>query len=343
MANVSVSGGSVKTPVGQAPVIPLILVGLGSYLAWFGVKYWRGEGEAAWPSYPIKSVLQGKGTPAPEPATSTAVELTSYESSLAGAEKAGGSGGNTADGSAAAADAETYVGKINYTWGGGHPPNVDCSGLCNWIYGHDLKLDIPEMPRGQVFDGSSHGPDVASWLAWSGVQHVSSHQPGDIVAWGPNEHMGVVVSSTECVSALDPALGCKKLPIAETHTGVPTFLRLRAIARSAGARGGTPGQNQKLAGLLAARYGWSPSQNRGQWNALVQLWNMESSWETNADNPLSGAWGIPQALPGSKMASAGSDWKTNPRTQIIWGLGYIHGRYGSPEEALAFHERNGWY
>ena len=67
-----------------------------------------------------------------------------------------------------------------------------------------------------------------------------------------------------------------------------------------------------------------------QWSCLDQLWQKESNWRWWADNPYSHAYGIPQSLPGSKMATAGADWLVNPATQIRWGLGYIKGRYGSP-------------
>ena len=69
----------------------------------------------------------------------------------------------------------------------------------------------------------------------------------------------------------------------------------------------------------------------------------ESMWKVNATNPSSGAYGIPQALPGSKMASEGSDWRTNPATQIIWGVKYMKDRYGSPCSAWSFKAANGWY
>jgi hypothetical protein len=69
----------------------------------------------------------------------------------------------------------------------------------------------------------------------------------------------------------------------------------------------------------------------------------ESMWKIDATNPSSGAYGIPQALPGSKMASAGSDWRTNPATQIIWALDYMKKRYGSPCEAWSFKRGHGWY
>ncbi|MGY1439636.1 aggregation-promoting factor C-terminal-like domain-containing protein [Streptomyces reniochalinae] len=70
-----------------------------------------------------------------------------------------------------------------------------------------------------------------------------------------------------------------------------------------------------------------------QFPALEKLWQRESGWRWNADNPTSDAYGIPQALPGRKMRSAGADWRTNPATQIKWGLGYIRSRYGSPSRA----------
>ena len=80
-----------------------------------------------------------------------------------------------------------------------------------------------------------------------------------------------------------------------------------------------------------------------QFGCLDSLYSRESGWRVDADNPYSSAYGIPQALPGSKMASAGADWATNPVTQIRWGLGYIQDRYGSPCGAWAHSESNGWY
>lgn len=80
-----------------------------------------------------------------------------------------------------------------------------------------------------------------------------------------------------------------------------------------------------------------------QFGCLDSLWMKESGWNPSAQNASSGAYGIPQALPGSKMASAGADWATNPATQIEWGLGYIQDRYGSPCGAWAHSQSNGWY
>ncbi|MFD9442156.1 peptidoglycan DD-metalloendopeptidase family protein [Streptomyces sp. NPDC060001] len=93
------------------------------------------------------------------------------------------------------------------------------------------------------------------------------------------------------------------------------------------------GAAQQYAKSILGNYGWGPS----QFGPLKKLWDGESNWRWNADNPTSDAYGIPQALPGSKMASAGSDWRTNYKTQVRWGLGYIKGRpdYGSPAAAYS--------
>ncbi|MFB8771197.1 aggregation-promoting factor C-terminal-like domain-containing protein [Streptomyces broussonetiae] len=80
-----------------------------------------------------------------------------------------------------------------------------------------------------------------------------------------------------------------------------------------------------------------------QYNAFSKIVQHESGWDVDATNPSSGAYGLVQALPGSKMASAGSDWKTNAKTQIEWGLNYMNDRYGSPAGAWDFWQANGWY
>ncbi|PVE62286.1 16S rRNA pseudouridylate synthase [Microbacterium testaceum] len=91
-------------------------------------------------------------------------------------------------------------------------------------------------------------------------------------------------------------------------------------------------------GMLASR-GWGDD----QFSCLVSLWNKESGWNYRAYNAGSGAFGIPQALPGSKMSSAGADWETNAATQISWGLGYISGRFGTPCGAWEHSQAVGWY
>jgi hypothetical protein len=80
-----------------------------------------------------------------------------------------------------------------------------------------------------------------------------------------------------------------------------------------------------------------------QFSCLDALWNRESGWNLYATNPTSGAYGIPQSLPATKMTSAGSDWRTNATTQIRWGLSYIAAVYGSPCAAWSHEETAGWY
>ena len=91
--------------------------------------------------------------------------------------------------------------------------------------------------------------------------------------------------------------------------------------------------------LVINSYGWSED----DYYALVNLWNRESGWDPNCYNSYSGAYGIPQSLPGNKMASEGGDWQTNGQTQIRWGLKYIQGRYGSPSGAWGHFLSHNWY
>jgi len=110
----------------------------------------------------------------------------------------------------------------------------------------------------------------------------------------------------------------------------------RADTNAASQRAETPRQ---VAWYMLSSFGWSYSQF--QW--LNDLWVRESGWNPRAENPYSGAYGIPQAVPGSKMASAGPNWRTSARTQILWGLRYIKGQYGSPSQAWQHELAYGWY
>lgn len=153
------------------------------------------------------------------------------------------------------------------------------------------------------------------------------------------------------------ALNLDRVPQSLAHKGVAGMLYYRALRRfrrkvlrrgGTGAGGGDLGdfagggsntQNMSLGRRMAAAMGWTGP----QWQALKNLWTRESGWSTTADNPTSDAYGIPQSLPGSKMASEGADWRTNPATQIKWGLKYIRGRYGNPAGAWAHSQSVGWY
>lgn len=99
------------------------------------------------------------------------------------------------------------------------------------------------------------------------------------------------------------------------------------------------GDPRDIARALMGEFGFGSD----QFGCLDSLWTRESNWNPAAHNPSSGAHGIPQSLPGSKMASVGPDWATNPVTQITWGLGYIQDRYGSPCAAWGHSQARGWY
>ncbi len=101
-----------------------------------------------------------------------------------------------------------------------------------------------------------------------------------------------------------------------------------------------PGTAEQIGYDLLPAFGFS---QKTQWGCLLDLWNRESGWSYDAENPSSGAYGIPQALPGDKMASAGADWQTDPTTQIKWGLGYITQIYGTPCGAWNYELANGYY
>ena len=112
------------------------------------------------------------------------------------------------------------------------------------------------------------------------------------------------------------------------------------VAAEALAAANTPdGARAFAAELAASSYGWGSD----QFQCLDKLWQKESGWNYQAYNASSGATGIPQSLPGSKMATAGADWQTNARTQVTWGLGYIKGAYGSPCSAWSHSQAVNWY
>ena len=137
-----------------------------------------------------------------------------------------------------------------------------------------------------------------------------------------------VSRSSDRRAATDPAKAAALAAAAESQ--------VRAIAVTEDAADGDP---KAIASALLGDYGWESS----QFGCLDRLWTRESNWNVHAHNASSGAHGIPQSLPGSKMASAGPDWEDNPVTQIKWGLGYIQGRYGSPCNAWGHSESHGWY
>lgn len=136
-----------------------------------------------------------------------------------------------------------------------------------------------------------------------------------------------VVSRSDRRDVADPA---KVATLAATDSTSNAFTRTEDIGEK---------DPKTIARALLSDFGFGAD----QFSCLDSLWTKESNWRVDADNPSSSAYGIPQALPGSKMSSAGADWSYNPVTQIKWGLGYIADRYGSPCSAWGHSQSNNWY
>lgn len=132
-------------------------------------------------------------------------------------------------------------------------------------------------------------------------------------------------SAPKVVFAQQPAVREAPAPVP-----TPTQTRQAPVAAPQQASGSVQGYAESLVGPA-------------QFACLEPLWERESGWNASAENPGSGAYGIPQALPGDKMASAGADWQTDAETQVRWGVGYIDSTYGSPCGAWQHEEADGWY
>jgi hypothetical protein len=145
-----------------------------------------------------------------------------------------------------------------------------------------------------------------------------------------------VTNADKAAKAHDAAVAAAQKAAAEAAAKAAAEAQAAAEAL---ARVNTPDGARAVAqSMMASKYGWGSD----QFQCLNSLWNRESGWNYQAYNP-SGATGIPQALPGSKMASVGSDWATNAATQIAWGLDYISRGYGTPCGAWGHSQSSGWY
>ncbi|WP_432503009.1 aggregation-promoting factor C-terminal-like domain-containing protein [Kineococcus arenarius] len=175
--------------------------------------------------------------------------------------------------------------------------------------------------------------------------------PGHLVA-AANEQLQVTrsaawFSARQDRAAADARLEAERIAAEEARraaeeAAAAEAARLAEQARAAAAAEAARSAQRdprSVARAMVAERGWGES----QFSCLDSLWTKESGWQWDADNPTSSAYGIPQALPGSKMASAGADWETNPVTQISWGLQYIENRYGTPCSAWSHSKANNWY
>lgn len=174
--------------------IALSSVAIGSVLVWSGIKGWNLTAT-------IGQIITGKVPKGTEVYTLTSADIS------------GGSVGGIAG------DAISHIGH-SYSYGGAPGKNGtdpwDCSSMVNWIVGHDAGHSIPGA---NSYDGSSHGPPTGMWGVWPGLQHIkaSEVQANDIIVWAA--HMGIAVSNTEMVSALNSREGTKRTPIAGYGNG----------------------------------------------------------------------------------------------------------------------------
>ena len=136
------------------------------------------------------------------------------------------------------------------------------------------------------------------------------------------------------ISAHDAALKAQAVAAEEAKKAATA-----AFLKEHGYTQGTTSPKEIARQIAANKYGWGDAQFQCYDNIIMR----ESLWNPLADNPTSSAYGIPQALPGKRMAEFGADWKTNPATQIKWGLNYIKQRYGTPCSGWAFKRAHGWY
>lgn len=188
---------TIKTPVGDAPVIPVVLIIAGGYLAWFGVHYWRRD--VQWPTEPIKKVLQGQSVPEPGQPPPTAATLLSNIEQQAGPV---GQAGPVATNSAIANAAQRYIGQ-DYKYGGkaDRPGNWDCSSFVSYVLSHDLGLPLPHGGHygDPGYPPHTHGPATREYLFYGSPITRSQVRAGDLVVW--QTHMGIAISNSEMVSA----------------------------------------------------------------------------------------------------------------------------------------------
>ena len=236
--------------------------------------------------------------------------------------------------------AEEQLGKP-YQWGAAGPGSFDCSGLTMAALAQ-AGITVTHNANDQ-WQQTKVYPVAENQLA-----------PGDLVFYAGSDgsltapgHVGIYVGNGEIIDApfrganvrFDP-LGISGYVGATDPYAATPIAGLTALAPASGnlAALASLNQYQSFARILADA-AWGPS----QFPYLNLLWDRESGWNPAATNPLSGAFGIPQALPALKMASAGLDWATDPYTQIIWGIGYIQITYGTPQAAWAHELTHGWY
>lgn len=246
---------------------------------------------------------------------------------------------------------EKYGEGHKYVWGAEGPTTFDCSGLVMYALKKGFGINYPR------FSGSQY--DM--------TEHISKSQAhsGDLVFWGTggSEHVGVYAGGNRYYSAQSESQGIHMNTLdSVVGKGAPKFGRVQGLKQDTDTKATTGLQqyikNQvgngffsfisKLGSLFGAgAMGGKPSGSHKNWLAeagfkpsdfgyITYIIDHESSWDPKATNPESGAYGLPQSLPGSKMASAGSDWRTNPITQLRWMKSYVNSVYGGAKNAYNF-------
>lgn len=170
---------------------------------------------------------------------------------------------------------------------------------------------------------------------------IGSVAAGLIFVWAGIKGTSVLAAAQSLIQGKQPAADAQTNPIQAPADSSGSGGSSNAPTS---AKGGTVAQNQSIAKMLGSSYGWSSG---AEWDALVWLWQHESNWSNTAENPSSGAYGIPQALPATKLPKAGRPPKlggtSDTGAQVSWGLNYIKTRYGSPTKAKAFWLTHNWY
>lgn len=249
----------------------------------------------------------------------------------------------------------------------------NCTDFVFWRVNRDMGRTDPNNWYWTWGTLTPHGGDGGSWglpgnmPGWTVVMRTSAARPGDIISYRPgvlghsaaHGHVGYIskvnpdgslfienyglaqyYTTTESAVLLNPLIAAGAVTIRHS-TVLDKYLAAHPQSDVGGTVNGSDIQAVKNMGRrMMAAYGWSSSI---EFSCLDRLWMQESGWRWDAENPSSGAYGIPQSLPASKLAAAGSDWKTNPVTQIRWGLAYIKGRYGSPCGAWDHEIAHNWY
>ena len=230
---------TLHTPVGDAPLLPVLIMGFGFYLTWFGVHYWRSD--TAWPSDPIKAVLTGKAIPEPDRSAGKAAiqRIVRDAEATATLPVAPPGPGNAPTGPAAgsqasgggeriAAQSLKYMG-ASYVFGGpaDRVGNWDCSSFVSFILGHDLGYPLPGGKWGDPgMPPHTHGPTTHNYLLWGKPVSAAQAQKGDLVV--SSEHIGIVVGpGGSYMSAKAPLLGTNLGNYAQSFPGgSPVFRRV---------------------------------------------------------------------------------------------------------------------